>query len=399
MSSRKKSGSGTERTSQKEEDIISPPNRRSQRKSVLENTASDSPVCPKATTPIPEQKKRGSCAERRSQKDSAETSITSPPNRRSQRKSTLENSAADTSGCAMAVVPEQNKQESSAERRSQKETKFVSPPNRKSQRKSDTENVVFDSPIPAPVVKRSIAAKKIIPRKTLAVSSVAAPQSTPKPASTTAASQSTSGVLNATPAPRRSSRVSPKIQKENHIPDHAQRLSKDVKEQPLTSMLDILSPIPINVPSSPVLDDRHRVMSQKVRRSYSRLEMSLNGSSFMYSPTKKNESSDTSTPNLSAKGNRRSLFGFDKLLITDAQEEETNKIKKDAAERRKRAANESLTGTLLPEEPAKNIPGIAVKEKRRKRKVQTIEKSDLDEWAAVLNAEFEEAEKFNLFVE
>ncbi|XP_072345778.1 sororin [Scyliorhinus torazame] len=54
----------------------------------------------------------------------------------------------------------------------------------------------------------------------------------------------------------------------------------------------------------------------------------------------------------------------------------------------------------LAPSPDLNIPGIAIaKQKKKKRKIPQIEKSTLDEWAAQMNASFEEAERFDLLVE
>ena len=51
-------------------------------------------------------------------------------------------------------------------------------------------------------------------------------------------------------------------------------------------------------------------------------------------------------------------------------------------------------------EPDLNIPGVCVvKEKRKRRKVQKIDVQEIDSLAAKMNAEFEEAEEFELFVE
>ncbi|XP_069824387.1 sororin [Dendropsophus ebraccatus] len=340
-----------------------------------------------------------------------------------------------------------------------------SPPPRRSLRTSSSFNKSSDSPMPAPVIKRSITAKKIMPRKTLAALAsaesqpkavsmveqpspcpssgrpntvIAASQSTPIVASVVAAprrssraalasaesqpkaasmveqpspcassarsntviaaSQSTPIVASVVAAPRRSSRISPNAGKENPVLHKSHDSAKDVTNQSATSKIDVLSPIPLNIPQSPNHEDRQRVMSQKVRRSYSRLEMSLNSSSFLYSPTKKtSESSDTSTPNLSKSG-RKSLFGFDKLLSSE-EEVENKKV----GEKMKQTFNESSNGSsarLLVEEPDHNIPGVVLtKQKRRKRKVPQIEVSTLDEWAAAMNAEFDEAEKFDLLVE
>ncbi|XP_057581468.1 sororin isoform X2 [Hippopotamus amphibius kiboko] len=115
-------------------------------------------------------------------------------------------------------------------------------------------------------------------------------------------------------------------------------------------------------------------MSKKVRRSYSRLETV--------------GSASTSTPG------RRSCFGFEGLLAAEEL-----------------AGVSPVVGSKLtevPRVPAKpwapdtTLPGISppvVKEKRKKRKVPEILKSELDEWAAAMNAEFEAAEQFALLVE
>eukprot|EP00064_Thunnus_orientalis_P020684 superscaffoldBa00005827_g20829 len=56
-------------------------------------------------------------------------------------------------------------------------------------------------------------------------------------------------------------------------------------------------------------------------------------------------------------------------------------------------------GSAVPEVDT-NIPGVAVvKEKRRRKKVQQINTTELEELAAKMNAEFEEAEEFELTVE
>lgn len=51
-------------------------------------------------------------------------------------------------------------------------------------------------------------------------------------------------------------------------------------------------------------------------------------------------------------------------------------------------------------EPDFHIPGVTlVKEKKRRKKVQKIDSNEIDTLAAKMNAEFEEAEGFELFVE
>ncbi|KAG9475566.1 hypothetical protein GDO78_003784 [Eleutherodactylus coqui] len=290
-----------------------------------------------------------------------------------------------------------------------------SPRARRSLRNSVPSTKSSDSLMRAPIMKRSITAKKIMPRKTLAALASAEYQpattstveepgpgaDSAEPRAVPAASRGTPEVSNVAAAPRRSSRISPKAEKENAVLDKSQDVAKDVPDQTTTSNIDILSPIPLNIPQSPSYDDRHKVMSQKVRRSYSRLEMSMNGSSFLYSPTKNTDSSDTSTPNPTPnpapKLGRKTLFGFDNLLISDDVEN------KKVGEKMKKTLNESSNRSIMKpsaEEPDPNIPGVVlVKQKRRKRRVPQIEVSDLDEWAATMNAQFDEAEKFDLLVE
>ncbi|XP_053305412.1 sororin [Spea bombifrons] len=355
MSALKKRGSSA--GPGRNECITSPSSRRSQRK-LSSNNASG------MTSP----------ANRRSQNKLSSNNcsgMTFMPSRRSQRNLSS-NGSSETSSPSSKISERGLSSDRSSAVTSPKKILFV--------------NKASDSPMPVPVIKKQITAKKIMPRKTLLTHASLAPLPTPKD-------------LSITPAPRRkSSRVSQKCEKENATLDNPQSFPKSKAEQS-SSEIEILSPITFNISVSPKLDREH-VMSQKVRRSYSRLEMSLNSSSFLYSPTRKNDSSDTSTPNPLPKSGRRSLFGFDKLLSSETQEEEMGiKAKRDSGERGHEVTNKSTVLTSL-EEPDHNIPGVAlVKQKKRKRKIPLIEKSELDEWAAVMNAEFEEAEKFDLLVE
>ncbi|XP_052047773.1 sororin [Apodemus sylvaticus] len=118
------------------------------------------------------------------------------------------------------------------------------------------------------------------------------------------------------------------------------------------------------------LDTRDLEMSQKVRRSYGRLQ-GLGCAS-------------TSTPG------RRSFFGFegpDDLPgvspVVCSKLMETPKVP---------------AKQLVPD---RTLPGISppvVKEKRKKR-IPEIPKSELDKWAMAMNAEFEAAEQFDLLIE
>jgi len=58
---------------------------------------------------------------------------------------------------------------------------------------------------------------------------------------------------------------------------------------------------------------------------------------------------------------------------------------------------DSLSGEPVPDH---NIPGVAIHKKQtKKKKVQPITMTELDDLAAQMNAEFAEAESFELFVE
>ncbi|XP_007174337.1 sororin [Balaenoptera acutorostrata] len=179
-------------------------------------------------------------------------------------------------------------------------------------------------------------------------------------------------------SPRRSPRIAVFLEKENNPPS----------KEPTREDLFQTCSVPVTSASTPVLcslnvesdsgegdlDARDLEMSKKVRRSYSRLETL--------------GSASTSTPG------RRSCFGFEGLLATEDL-----------------AGVSPVVGSKLTEVPRvpvkpwapdTTLPGIsppAVKEKRKKRKVPEILKSELDEWAAAMNAEFEAAEQFDLLVE
>uniref|UniRef100_A0A8C5LLD5 Cell division cycle associated 5 n=1 Tax=Jaculus jaculus TaxID=51337 RepID=A0A8C5LLD5_JACJA len=176
-------------------------------------------------------------------------------------------------------------------------------------------------------------------------------------------------------SPRRSPRIAFILEKENNPP-----VREPTKE-------DLFKPcsVPVTPSTTPVLynlnvesnfkegelDARDLEMSKKVRRSYSRLETF--------------SSAATSTPG------HRSCFGFERL-------EDLPSVSP--------VAYPKLID--VPKVPAKpwapdtTLPGISppvVKEKRKKKKAPQILKSELDEWAAAMNAEFEAAEQFDLLIE
>uniref|UniRef100_A0A3Q2PV91 Cell division cycle associated 5 n=1 Tax=Fundulus heteroclitus TaxID=8078 RepID=A0A3Q2PV91_FUNHE len=123
-------------------------------------------------------------------------------------------------------------------------------------------------------------------------------------------------------------------------------------------------------------EQRDPVWTRKVRRSYSRLS-----DSSPHSPRK-----------------RETLFGFEKLS--------TPEVVRNRAEHSGTSleVSGSFVSVLEAEEgcsgPDPNIPGVVVvKEKRRKRKVLPIDTEELEVLAAQMNAEFREAEEFDLVVE
>ncbi|XP_012876424.1 PREDICTED: sororin [Dipodomys ordii] len=173
------------------------------------------------------------------------------------------------------------------------------------------------------------------------------------------------------PLTRRSPRIAFFLEKENNPP--CQETTKE----------DLFNPVPMTPTTTPVLttlnvirsvhqqevDARDMEMSKKVRRSYSRLQ----------------PPGSTSTPGC------RSCFGFDSLEdLSGVSPVVCSKI------------TDISKAPAKPLIPDPTLPGISppvVKEKRKKKKVPEILKSELDEWAAAMNAEFEAAEQFNLLVE
>lgn len=173
---------------------------------------------------------------------------------------------------------------------------------------------------------------------------------------------------------RRSPRVSFILEKENSPPlkvPTKEDLFKTCSVPGTPSCTPVLYTQNVESKSREVeLDTRDLEMSQKVRRSYSRLQ-SLRCAS-------------TSTPG------RRSFFGFEGhedfpgvSPVVCSKLIETPKVP---------------VKHLVPD---RTLPGISppvVKEKRKK-KFPEITKSELDKWAMAMNAEFEAAEQFDLLIE
>uniref|UniRef100_A0A672HUP9 Sororin C-terminal region domain-containing protein n=1 Tax=Salarias fasciatus TaxID=181472 RepID=A0A672HUP9_SALFA len=161
-----------------------------------------------------------------------------------------------------------------------------------------------------------------------------------------------------------------------HDKENQPRRSGSGEAQQKKQKISTPTAVPERRRASPSSSPEDAVWSQKVRRSYSRL-------------------SDRSR-------DRDTLFGFEKLQTPQVM-------------RGSRPAALELSGplsglnsftSLLEAEdcgsglPDPDIPGVAVvKEKRRRKKVQQIASADLDALAARMNAEFEEAEGFELVVE
>ncbi|KAM7373447.1 hypothetical protein PAMP_008297 [Pampus punctatissimus] len=218
-------------------------------------------------------------------------------------------------------------------------------------------------------VKRSINVRKIAPRKTAAPSEHNK-ENTPRQSEVS--QQKKLKVSTPGPAPDRGlSSSGKKVKKKAAMPSPILPSSSP--------------PPPQSHPQQPAIDADDAVWSQKVRRSYSRL-------------------SDTS---LNSPNSRETMFGFEKLQTPEVCRRVG--LSKTAPE-----VFASLSGlnsftsfldaagdcsSAAPDLDT-NIPGVAVvKEKRRRKKVQQIDTTELEELAAKMNAEFEEAEEFELIVE
>nr|XP_056709687.1 sororin [Euleptes europaea] len=242
------------------------------------------------------------------------------------------------------------------------------------------------SPVPVPFAVRPITLKKIVPHNRQ--------------------------VKESTITPRRSPRVSFKEDKENlpvgndrgKSPGKGDTKAKSTPSPPscplgseagsLLEGADVLSPINTNAQESPPEDQRDVAMAKRVRRSYSRLEVSLSRSFLRDQESPSSGFSDTSTPNQGLV-RRYTLFGFEKLLVPEGPDDV---LPEDLRTSPKLAA--TLLGPGVFKEPDTDLPGILfTKEKRKKKKVPQFNKTELDEWASQMNAEFEEAERFDLLVE
>ncbi|CAG5866057.1 unnamed protein product [Menidia menidia] len=220
---------------------------------------------------------------------------------------------------------------------------------------------------PSATVKRSITVRKIAPRKTVAPSE-----------------------QNKENTPRRSGVIQqkkPKISTPDPVPNCKASTSSGKKKHRQPAMPSPIlpsSPPASPSPQPPPTDPDVAVWSQKVRRSYSRL----------------------SDKSIHSPDSRDNLFGFEKLQTPEV-------VRRVELSRTALEGSGSLSGlnsfmsqldadevsSVLPE-PDHNIPGVVVaKERRRRRKVRQIGSTELEALAAQMNAEFEEAEGFELVVE
>ncbi|XP_054910968.1 sororin [Poeciliopsis prolifica] len=220
-------------------------------------------------------------------------------------------------------------------------------------------------------VKRSITVRKIAPRKTAALSGNK--ENSPR------RSQNLKETRGSTTEPgsnrRTPTSAGKKRQQALEPTPSGPSCSAGRRKRPQSSV-----PSPILASSPPAAsqpaEPRDSVWTQKVRRSYSKLS-----DSSLHSP-----------------GHRDTLFGFEKLS--------TPEVVRSRVELSRSSLEVSGSfGSLLEAdecgaEPDPNIPGVAVvKEKRKKRKVQQINTEELEVLAAQMNAEFREAEQFELVVE
>ncbi|XP_072495174.1 sororin isoform X6 [Notamacropus eugenii] len=253
---------------------------------------------------------------------------------------------------------------------------------RRSQRKSGPVPEARPQP-PTPAPRMTITLKKIAPRTAEASPSVARrpvpvrkllTRTTETPPSQGCKSTAKKNVSSPPEVTLLEKENSPPLQENTHL----DKGSSPVATGPALEVTStVLGPLTPNVvPRPDLMDARDLEMSRKVRRSYSRLsDLGLGSSS-------------TSTPNY----RRHSFFGFERLLLGEELENVSPVVKE--------SKSQAVASATEPQRPDSTLPGIIItKEKRRKRKVPEILKSELDEWAAAMNAQFEAAEKFDLLVE
>uniref|UniRef100_A0A2K6P2C3 Cell division cycle associated 5 n=1 Tax=Rhinopithecus roxellana TaxID=61622 RepID=A0A2K6P2C3_RHIRO len=183
-------------------------------------------------------------------------------------------------------------------------------------------------------------------------------------------------VAHAVESPRRSPRIAFFLEKENEPPGR-ELTKEDLFKTHSIPATPTTTPVPNpDAKSSSTegeLDARDLEMSKKVRRSYSWLDTL--------------GSASTSTPG------RRSCFGFEGLLGAEDLSGVSPVVCSKFTEVPRVCAK--------PWAPDMTLPGISPppEKQKLKKKMPEILKTELDEWAAAMNAEFEAAEQFDLLVE
>lgn len=226
-----------------------------------------------------------------------------------------------------------------------------------------TENKMALDGIP---IKRSITVRKIAPRKTTVLSDHNK-ENTPRRTE-----------------PEGSLQKKHKVSTPGAVPGRGASSSAKKKKAPAMPSPILPSSPPPSRPQQPAIDPEDEVWSQKVRRSYSRL----------------------SDKSFNSPNSRETLFGFEKLKTPEVVRA-VGQSKTGLEVSGSLSGLNSFTNMLEADdcgsafsEPDPNIPGVAVvKEKRRRKKVPQINNTELEALAAKMNAEFEEAEEFELVVE
>uniref|UniRef100_A0A671SIX7 Cell division cycle associated 5 n=1 Tax=Sinocyclocheilus anshuiensis TaxID=1608454 RepID=A0A671SIX7_9TELE len=170
--------------------------------------------------------------------------------------------------------------------------------------------------------------------------------------------------------------------------ENVERLSE--ASAPSTAVLSPILP-PLSPSAQPKEPEQDPVWPQKVRRSYSRLSV---GDRSCDSP--KSLPAPSTSPNTP-----ETLFGFERLqtpeVMCKAEGSRLTPLGFSMGSFNISAADDSASN---PPEIDPNIPGVCLgKKTARRKRVQQIKMSELDALAAEMNAEFEEAESFDLFVE
>ncbi|XP_030203231.1 sororin [Gadus morhua] len=259
-------------------------------------------------------------------------------------------------GTPPPVLGESNQQRRRSER-------ITSPP-------QATVNV--DKMAPLKSVKRSIVVKKIAPRKTV-LPSEHEKENAPRISEENVPKKPNISTPDPVQVVRRKKAAMPSPILASSPPRRSPRLPPPPPSSP--------PPPPSHPPTQPKAAAEDPVWSTKVRRSYSRLsDQSIN------------------KPNP-----RETMFGFENLSTPEVFRKALSKSGTEGV--CSLSGLSSFTSLMDAEEncpePDMNIPGICMgkEKKKRRRKVQKIDVQEIDSLAAKMNAEFEEAEEFELFVE